>query len=131
MSAIGQQLIDLVRAKAAEKPDFRYRPPAGEGASCVYVYRRKPSCILGHALWDAGLIDREFQGRRVVQQSILGTVDSPANEEGFDSIASILGLELDPIERAWLEQVQSEQDDETPWGLAVEAADDFVKDFGE
>lgn len=125
MSAIGQQLINIVRTKAAEDPDFRYRPPGGSGASCVYVYRRRPSCILGHALWGAGLINREFQDQR--SQGI----EFRANEDGFDSVSSLLGLELDPMERAWLEHVQTEQDNETPWGRAVESADDHIKDWDE
>jgi hypothetical protein len=128
MSAIGQQLIDIVRAKAAENPDFRYEPPGGAGTPCVYVHRGKPSCLIGHALWGVGLIDADFsrrQERTDKSRAIL------LNAEGFDLVAPELGLELDREERMWLEQVQAEQDKEKPWGIAVKAADDFVKDLDE
>lgn len=126
MSDIGQQLIENVRAKAAEDPDFRYQPPTPQG-SCVYVYRGRPSCLIGHALWGAGLINRDFVRPEV---SVRGVVSRP-NEEGFSDIVSFLGLELDPLERMWLESVQAHQDDERPWGEAVEAADDMIKELDE
>lgn len=126
MSDIGQQLIRLVRAKAAENPDFRYQPPGGRYYSCVYVHKSQPSCLIGHALWGAGLINAEFEHRGVDSQFL-----RKPNQDGFDAVQKVLGLELDREERAWLEQVQAEQDNEKPWGSAVQAADDYIKDMDE
>lgn len=115
MSAIGQQLIEIVRAKAAENPDFIYSPPGGEDASCVYVHEGRPSCLIGHALWECGLIDGDFE-RRVGD-----------NKQGFDDIAPMLGLELGQDELAWLLGTQGAQDNSRPWGAAVRRADQAVR----
>lgn len=128
MSAIGEQLISIVRAKAAESPDFRYRSPLGADASCVYVYNGCPSCLLGHALWDAGLIDTSFEHLQTEKYPRPG-LSGWANEDGFDEVAEILGLELDPVEQVWLEAAQSAQDDQKTWGRSVELADEAVKEW--
>lgn len=125
MSDIGQQLISIVRAKAAENPDFIYMPPGGADDSCVYVHKGCPSCLLGHGLWDAGLIDASFERLRSDAPSVL----SRANEEGFDNVVEILGLALDPVELVWLEAAQSAQDDQKTWARAVELADEAVKEY--
>lgn len=129
MSEIGQRLIEIVRAKAAENPDFIYEPPGGSGHSCVYVYRGEPSCLLGHALWEAGLIDEKFEHRLEELNGL--TYPQPLNEEGFGDIASALNLDLDAHERAWLENVQTHQDNERMWGTAPAVADDLAKDDDE
>lgn len=113
MSEIGQQLIEIVRQKAAENPGHVYQRPRQENgrfAPCQYVQEGGPGCIVGHALWDAGLINPLFEG----------------NDHNFSpvyAIVDVLGLTIDPDEVDWLIKVQSRQDQQYPWGAAVERAD--------
>lgn len=112
MSVLGQQLISAVRAHAAEKPDHIYKSPYGHG-TCVYVYDGCPSCLIGQALWDLGLIDASFAG-------------TAGNHVPFFSVVDHLGLVLDPDERKWLREVQYHQDARHSWGEAVAKADKFM-----
>lgn len=108
MSVLGQQLISSVRAHAAEKPDFIYESP--EGDSCVYVYAGCPSCLIGQALFDLGLIDASYEYH-------------PCNCGGSNEIFYELGLELDASEAIWLRFVQYLQDTKHPWSECVALAD--------
>ena len=113
MTEIGQKLIGIVRAKAAENPEFVYVRPRHEDfrpGSCTYVRGAQPSCLIGHALWDADLIDSSFE------QCGLNTVP-------ITVLVHDMHLELDNLELYWLSGVQSYQDDGRPWGAAVEWAD--------
>lgn len=113
MTVLGEQLINSVRAHAAEKPDFIYKSPFGDGSSCVYVFEGCASCLIGQALFDAGLIDALFE-------------DNDGNHEPFGSLTDRLDLALDPHERKWLREVQYWQDGRHPWGEAVMRADECL-----
>lgn len=126
MSELGQQIIAKVREIAAEQPDFVYHEPPG-AVSCVYVHDGRPSCIIGQALWALGLIDAtlEHDETPVLQP---GTVYSPAKPNKVTSrdLFKHLGIEVDTEEAKWLRAVQSFQDSQFCWLLAVERADDDV-----
>lgn len=112
MSVIGENLIRLVRQYAAETPDRIYKAPDGPGGRCVYVHEGQPSCIVGKALWSAGIIGPGYE----------------FNDDNNKSIAQIfvrLGLALDKDEVDWLRNIQAAQDGQQPWGEAVEQADEF------
>ena len=125
MTEIGQKVISLIRAKAAENPDFMYPVyayPDGDGCvnGCVYVWGGKPSCLVGHGLWDAGLIDASFETAGPAP-GIRGPNHEPARV-----VIDRLGLELSGPERDWIVQVQVAQDEGVPWGDAVRKADESV-----
>lgn len=108
MSELGQKIIEGVRAAANKHPDHVYKKTDMGG--CQYVRDGAPSCIVGHALWAAGLIDStcKFDER---------------DNSGIDIIIRDEGWPLDVSEVDWLCRVQGEQDSGTPWGKAVELAD--------
>lgn len=117
MTELGQKLIASVRAKAEANPNFVYDkvkrvvvpgiPPA---ESCVYVMDGQPSCIVGHGLWEGGLINAEFEY-------------SPSNGDAVRHLIDDMDLDIDPVEASWINTVQYEQDRQTPWGTAVAIAD--------
>ena len=122
MSDLGQQLISIVRAKAADNPDFVYTTPLvnqQDDPPCVYVYDGCPSCLIGHALFDAKLIDGSLE------------CDQAKNSTGFTGLLDHLGLLLDTNEWKWLRQVQRYQDARRSWGEAVRQADfDAKNNYG-
>lgn len=109
MSLIGENLISLVRKYADKSPDYVYEPP-GPGRVCKYVSGGKPSCLIGRALWDAGLINESFE-------------HNDNNRISIRNIYPKLGLALDWYEIEWLGEVQRAQDAQRPWGVAVSGAD--------
>lgn len=118
MSDIGEKLIDETRKVAAANPDFVYeREPRGDGSeflkSCAYVRNNQPSCIVGHALWNLGLINGELES-------------SSRNEDSVEEILSHLHINVDEGEGFWLTEVQNWQDCKTPWKDSITAADDAV-----
>lgn len=111
MSELGQKLIAEVRRVAAENPDFIYpRDISGGVKSCVYIKDGCPSCIIGHALWNIGLIDAKFKGDHMALSDI-----------GHVILQYGWGIETGEIE--WLHKVQQYQDQLNPWGQAVRYAD--------
>lgn len=116
-SVLGQQLIESVRKQAAENPRRVYQGPLDEGGNteCVYVASGEPSCIIGHALWQAGLVDAEFE-------------DDGKNGSGIDSLVSSWPPleEVSDDEADWLLMVQDSQDAGMPWNVAVYEADEKV-----
>lgn len=114
MSDLGQQLIKYVRAHAAEKPDFVYNTGlAPDAPGCVYVYDGCASCLIGQALWDAGLIDASFE-------------QNPTNHCPVGSLVDALQLSIDGVEQRWLRTVQYYQDARYTWGDAVRLADEEI-----
>lgn len=107
MSANGQRVIEAVRAKAAEMPDYVYEGP------CEYVGNGKPACLVGHALWSAGLIDEDWSAE-----------NRDINYVNIRGVNRHYGWGFDEAEVSWLLDVQHEQDTELPWGLAVNSADE-------
>lgn len=119
MSLIGDNLIRHVRAKAAAAPDFVYVSPnlgnlTTADDSCRYVHDGAPSCIIGHALWNAGLINSAFEWNQY-------------NTDSVSALTGPLSLDLDKDELTWLADVQWLQDRDTPWGEAVAKADEKLK----
>lgn len=113
MSELGQKLISLVRDIAEANPDFTYVPPlkvidASDANGCVYVHDGKPSCLIGHALWMAGVIDSNFE-------------DRGCNTRAAYDLTRQYGVEVE--EADWLDSVQRSQDLGVPWGEAVPEAD--------
>lgn len=104
MSELGQKLIELVREAAEERPDMCMN------GGCVYVRNGQPRCLIGQALWKAGLINESFESTRN-NTLILG------------AITSSLELALDQEELDWLRIAQSAQDTLHIWREAVQFAD--------
>lgn len=104
MSELGQKLIEETRKVAAERPDFVYP------GQCYYVEHGQPGCILGHVLWNLGIIDEDF---------------SRLDENGLSIPRAFpkLGIEIDSDEFHWLSRVQHAQDSKQPWGEAIKEAD--------
>lgn len=113
MSELGQKLIEIVRRKAAENPGFTYTSPIPDSTSCWYVHDGKPSCLIGQALWEAGLID--------------DTIDEDDNSSSFRHLLRYKGgvhsWHVEHDEANWLALAQSWQDKKYPWGHAVQQAD--------
>lgn len=123
MSDLGKQLIETVRAKAAAQPDFVYKPPMvqpGSGLaphkdSCLYIHADgQPGCIIGHALFSAGLIDASLH-------------KDSSNREVFSVLVGTMDLPMDDVEISWLRAAQACQDSEFPWGESVSYADDHIR----
>lgn len=110
MSETGQKLIQLVREIAAENPEYVYTKPFQFESTCFNVYGGKPSCLIGHALFRAGLIDASFEG-------------SDYNQSGIRAVSKHIGIQLDDFELSWLIRVQQYQDTSYPWGSAVRSTD--------
>lgn len=106
MSETGQTIIKAVREAAERSPLYVY-----EG-HCQYIKAGAPSCLVGHALWDLGMIDLNFAR---------GTI----NNEGIDAVLPMLGIEVDHSELVWLEVAQTAQDTQSTWQEAVRQADEF------
>ena len=112
MTEIGQSLIDAVRKAANDDPDFIYHKPRG-GELCYYVYGAKPSCIVGKAAWNLGLIDASFE-------------KTSDNTSGVSGLMERLAIDLEFDEQEWLEEAQNAQDTGASWFAAVRRADRAV-----
>ncbi len=109
MSELGQKIIAETRKVAAGNPDFVYQKISG---ACKYVRNGNPDCIIGHALWNVGLID----------------ADCPWDGYGVSSISNVIrdvdwGKGLDSDEVGWLSIVQDSQDTGYSWREAIAKAD--------
>lgn len=119
MSGMGGQLITAIREVAADSPDFIYSKPADYFRSkCVYVVDGKPSCLIGHAVWNLGLIDSSLER-------------SGYNDCSAEELVNHLEMDVDGRELRWLEVVQYRQDQGVPWAWAVARADFHVEGWEE
>ena len=109
MSELGQKLIAEVRKVAGERPDF-IAP-----GDCVYVSDGQPSCLIGHALWNLGLVDENTEYRHL-------------NDEGITAASAFLNLDIEGLEIDWLSEVQIYQDARFAWSDAVQRADEVMRD---
>jgi hypothetical protein len=108
MSEIGQKIIAETRKVAAETPGFVYR------GLCQYVDGGRPACLIGHALWNLGLIDETLEHLSV-------------NDDAVRFVTNHLDIALDEAEESWLNLAQSRQDNGFPWGTSVVRADERWK----
>lgn len=112
MSQLGRQLISIVRDRANRYPDRIYEPPDGHGTSCQYVHADgKPGCLIGEALFAAGVIDADFY-------------KSGNNMNTITQLARELDLSITSNELAWLAEVQVKQDRQDCWAVAIKSADE-------
>jgi len=111
MSELGEKIIEGVRAAAAERPDYVYEKFGG----CRYIRDDAPSCLVGHGLWAAGLIDKGWGG------DFLG-------DSSFENVAKEYGWPLDLNEVHWLSDAQDRQDEGCSWEAAVYYADGLCLD---
>ena len=116
MSELGEKLIAEVRRVAAVNPDYVY-----EEVSCAYVKDGKPSCLVGHALWNTGVIGPDSNLDAPISKGLYGK--TRANYANFADLAPFLDLQLETCEITWLGDVQDAQDDGTPWDSSVRNAD--------
>lgn len=98
---------------AAAKPDFVYQKPAGE-TFCQYVHKDEDGryiegegCIVGQALVALGFPPECLD-----------------EETDAEALFYMLGVEGSSEDGWWCADVQSHQDIQKPWGVAVERADD-------
>src|SRR6185437_3695800 len=89
------------RKVAEANPDFVF-----EG-DCQYVQDGKPACLIGHALWNLGLIDADLESRSY-------------NDDGVDMIKQRLNIDIDDDEEIWLAEAQSAQNRRRPWGEDIQ-----------
>ena len=110
-------LVAAIRTKAAEMPKHVYAAPVdGSGAEleCVYVERKDGelcgSCLVGHGLLAVGVPAEELDVEVMSAYALLSTQ---------------WGISRTSPESLWIQKVQEAQDTGTPWGRAVERADDM------
>ena len=108
MSDIGRKIIDEIRKVVEREPNFVFKD------LCHYVVGGAPACLIGHGLWNAGLIDGEFES-------------SHYNDEIVATAFRVLRIEVDDDELLWLRTVQKLQDKQHSWGSAIEQADAELK----
>jgi hypothetical protein len=106
MSEKGQATIAAVREVAAARPDTVWT------GYCAYVVGGKPGCLVGQGLWRAGVIDKHFSKRHVL------------NGAQIRELQDFLKFDDDEID--WLAKVQVRQDVGDAWGQAVADADQAV-----
>lgn len=116
----GADLVATVRKLADEKPDYVY----GDGGTCRYFDpvvgdSYVPGCIVGHALAASGVTYDELGALHNVESvTDLTSADHP----------KIKFEDLDAEQLGWLDEVQTKQDEQVPWGRAVAYADGLVED---
>lgn len=99
----GDRLVAEVIRIAKESPDRVYG-----GRYCAYVLDGEPSCLVGRALWNLGLIDASIEG-------------TERNGETIDYVADVLELDITQEQSDYLYRVQERQDNNWTWGDAIDA----------
>lgn len=105
----------LAEAVALKGADYVYTTPDGlqgtpeDQPVCLYVHGDQPGCIVGHALYSAGIsLARLREEERNDAEGVLRNLRHDLMyEEGVPSL---------------LQDVQQAQDQGTPWGQAVRSA---------
>lgn len=99
----GQQLIAEVKRVAAAYPNRTNF----EGI-CQYIHDGEPCCLIGHGLYNLGVIDSSFE-------------NDSRNDESFDFVGGTLDdLDITVDEIHYLHEVQRRADKNWPWGNTVE-----------
>ena len=109
------EVIAEVRKVAAKMPDHL---GLVDGGGCHYVHKGAPSCIIGHALWNLGVIDAEFENRGINGSGVRALTDL---------ISGIDDTTEDEMDRTWLYEVQESQDSGAEWAHAVAQADSYIE----
>jgi hypothetical protein len=144
-----EQAVALLERAVAEKgADYKYTPVPHptRGSQCQYQFDGAPSCIVGHALTYVGVpvealvkLDTaegwwndEFENNNPVEDEddedrgwyVEATDIESLTDSGALTAATNVVLTRE-AERIFL-QAQTKQDNNTPWGEAVEAAKALV-----
>lgn len=121
-----QALAEEVRKLAVERPDYVYDPPGIDeekprGGPCLYVHDRgtpgeRPGCIIGHALTRLGYsIPEKLEGQTALRAGAELILDLDALQSGIYEIGGDARIILNA-----LDDVQGEQDEGKPWGVAAQ-----------
>jgi hypothetical protein len=107
------QIKEAVIEIANEKPDYIY-PEDLRNSGCRYAVDGKPSCIVGHALAKVG-----------IDIGVIETLDIDGGIPAHYLSSKLPEFIEDNDEEgsmAFLQEVQSSQDNGSPWGEAVKGA---------
>jgi hypothetical protein len=104
-----EQVVDGLRAIAADSPNRI----VGKD-DCRYFVDRAPSCIVGELLHRLGYTEGDLS-------KDVDTEFEP-NNAGIDELMEYGIVDVAPSVGAVLEDVQAEQDRQTPWGESVRMA---------
>lgn len=104
----GKQAIKLLDAVVEEQG-------GDTKAMCAYTRRGKPVCLVGHALYKAGVLIEGLEGLDTL-------TDGSLVEISDEQLADIAGVKLTKKARHVFEDAQATQDNNQPWGEAVEVA---------
>lgn len=119
----GDDLVNAIREVAEANPDFVYRAPSVHEL-CVYVDEGQPSCLVGHGLWNLGLINETFDNGEPYWAK-----DANPNYQSVCDVLDRLGLwdQMTEAQRVWVGVAQSTQDDSLSWGTSIRRADETVE----
>lgn len=111
LDVTAKQLVDSVIKIAAERPDFVYETVDNDWRCVNFIAKSgAPSCIIGHALADNGITWGNLKEEGLAY-------NSPVN-----SLKSVLSEWPDQNDILFLQNVQTSQDNGTPWGESVALA---------
>lgn len=111
-----QAKAELEAIVAEKGADYIYERPV-DSQSCVYFHAGEPSCIIGHLL---------------ARHDVRVPEDQRVNRTSVGELAEQYGV-LEPADeaaRVLLREVQEYQDNGDTWGIALEAALDYVYEQG-
>jgi hypothetical protein len=101
-----EDAVLLAKRIVAERPDFVYAPPTvNNSPTCVYFEHNKPSCLVGHMLWESGVSD-------------MGSYNCLAVSDLIEWGA----IECDDETAGFLEKLQAQQDTKHSWGDSLDSA---------
>jgi hypothetical protein len=108
------RILELLKKAVDEKgADYVYPKQARpDGNSCVYVHKRKPSCIAGHVFHALGVPLKTLS--KLEGNSVAGVLDPKQWPAGVR-----VKVELTPAAKETLGDAQSHQDNGYPWGEAL------------
>lgn len=112
-----EQVVEDLKALAAEKPDYVYRPPVDMGTCAYFAETGVPSCIVGHVIAKHG-----------VTRSDLSLPKTDLNwGSGPERLAKYGVIEADTRTLSLLGHAQQHQDDGHTWQWSVDIALECVR----
>lgn len=111
------EMRDQLKRLVRNEPDFVYKKPAGARA-CMYIHldpfigTPRPGCIVGHAMLNLG-----------IDEAVL-------LKQNAASVAQFSVDIIDPTAAAYARKVQENQDEEMPWGEALDQAEAAYIHYG-